>query len=55
MSLMDLVMGPLGMIGALVAAFVVLDFAASRWGADSRWMECQPEWEDRDVARWANP
>ena len=47
---MDLVMGPLGMLGAIVAVFVGLDFAASRWGVDSRWMECQPEWfEDRDV------
>ena len=53
---MDLVMGPLGMLVAVVAVFVALDIAASRWGADSRWMECQPEWwKDRDAMRRANP
>src|SRR4051794_4721807 len=56
MSLMEIVMGPLGMLAAMVAAFVALDFAASRWGVDSRWMECQPEWrEGRDGTRWAKP
>jgi len=52
MSLVEIVTGPLGMLAAMVAAFVALDFAASRWGVDSGWMDCQPEWREAcDVTR----
>jgi nitrogen fixation-related uncharacterized protein len=39
-------MEALAMITAIVVALVVLDLAALRWSADTRW-------SDRDGSRWA--
>jgi hypothetical protein len=43
----NVVIGPLGILGEFVALFVALDFAAMRWGVDSRRTERQSEWWER--------
>jgi hypothetical protein len=42
-----MVIGPLGILGVFVVMFLALDFAAVRWGADSRWVDRNPEWWER--------
>jgi hypothetical protein len=41
---MDVVFGPVGILGVFVALFVALDLAAWRWGVDSRRLDQMSDW-----------
>jgi hypothetical protein len=44
LSHVDVLTGPVGILGLLVAIFVALGLAAIRWGVVSRKLDRLPEW-----------